>query len=436
MDQNLKIRTAFVFADGIFPLSQKEGTASPVFSEKIGGLTLFERIAHVSGKAGVERLLVSGLGAPEIKELKKKVFGNLHIKFLEGSPKAMEKEAEGEPGYFFISGDCVFDPGALRELGQKTGLLDRFDAVAAISRAAVSVPCPGLFLGNRVFLDVVLKMRESGGEGWTDVLRKLCEAEKLGYHDLGDNLLCHAGTKKALKEAEKRLYKSLVKKTDGFLASHINRRISLFITRFLVNTALTPNHITLMNLAIGLIGALFFAIGGYGPSLAGALVFQFSSITDGCDGEIARLKFMESRFGGWLDIFCDNLTHLAVFGGIAFGAYRVEPAFYLIYCGWLAVFGTLMSFLLVAFQLYRKESTKGPLFVSVMEDRAGMSKGAENILNLQDSLARRDFTYLLLIFALSGYSKYFLALTAIGSNIFWLLLVFPMINRRPATGNW
>ncbi|MBI5186111.1 MAG: CDP-alcohol phosphatidyltransferase family protein [Nitrospinae bacterium] len=466
MDQNTKIRTAVVLVDGICPFSQNEGIINPVFQKKIGGLTLFERIAHVSRKAGVERLLVSGWSEPEaVRLLQGKVFRDLEIKFLDSMPSAtgdafkdVEAEIQGESNFFFISGDCVFEPNTLKELNWKADLLCRFDAIAAISESGLSgdcplgleiqgdhvsrvfypretkndcVPCPGLFLGNRNFLDAVLKAQATERAGWLDALQKACEAKKLGLHDVGDSLLLYAGAKKALRDAEKKVYQRLIKKTDGFLAAHINRRISLFITKFLVKTSLTPNNVTLINLAIGLIGAVFFAVGGYGPALAGALVFQLSSITDGCDGEIARLKFLESRFGGWLDIFCDNLTHIAVFAGIAYGAYRIEPAPYLFYCGWLAVLGTLMSFLLVAFQLYRKESTKGPLFTSVMENRAGMGKGMENILNAQDSLARRDFTYLLLLFALLGYSKYFLALTAIGSNIFWMLLVFSWIKRPP-----
>lgn len=469
MDQNTKIRTAVVLADGICPLPQNEGAANPVFREKIGGVTLFERIAHVSRKAGVERLLVSGWSGPEAgRLLQGKVFGNLEIKFLDSMPsatgdafKAVEAET-GEDAYFFISGDCVLEPNTLKELSGKAGILGRFDAVTAISVSGLSggcplgleiqgdhvsrvlyprktkddcVPCPGLFLGNRKFLDAVLKAQAKKKAGWLDAFQKTCEAKKLNFHGIGNSLLMYGGDGKALREAEKKVYKRLIKKTDGFLAAHINRRISLFITKFLVKTPLTPNNVTLINLAIGLAGAMFFAAGGYAPSLAGALIFQFSSITDGCDGEIARLKFMESRLGGWLDIFCDNLTHIAVFAGIAYGAYRMEPAPYLVHCGWLAVLGTLMSFLLVAFQLYRKESTKGPLFTSVMENRAGLGKGMENILNAQDSLARRDFTYLLLLFALFGYSKYFLALTAIGSNIFWMLLVFSWITRKKIRAN-
>src|SRR2546426_3192414 len=35
------------------------------------------------------------------------------------------------------------------------------------------------------------------------------------------------------------------------------------------------------------------------------------SILDGCDGELARLKFQHSRWGAVLDFWCDNVVHVA-----------------------------------------------------------------------------------------------------------------------------
>ena len=37
------------------------------------------------------------------------------------------------------------------------------------------------------------------------------------------------------------------------------------------------------------------------------------SILDGCDGELARLKFQESRWGGILDFWGDNVVHSVIF---------------------------------------------------------------------------------------------------------------------------
>ena len=53
----------------------------------------------------------------------------------------------------------------------------------------------------------------------------------------------------------------------------------------------------------------------------GGLLFQFASILDGCDGEIAKLKFMESRLGEWVDTLADNTSYLVFFSAVIGGMY-------------------------------------------------------------------------------------------------------------------
>ena len=48
-------------------------------------------------------------------------------------------------------------------------------------------------------------------------------------------------------------------------------------------------------------------------------------IIDGCDGEVARLKFQESRFGYLFDVTTDNIVHVAIFIGLGVGLYRAAP---------------------------------------------------------------------------------------------------------------
>src|SRR5438046_831238 len=56
-----------------------------------------------------------------------------------------------------------------------------------------------------------------------------------------------------------------------------------------------------------------------GSQPVGALLCLTPSRLDGCDGELARLRFLESRRGAILDFWGDNLVHVAVFGCIAVG---------------------------------------------------------------------------------------------------------------------
>ncbi len=65
-------------------------------------------------------------------------------------------------------------------------------------------------------------------------------------------------------QAERRLMAALVKQTDGFMARHFARPISLWLSRRLARTAMTPNAMTMISLMIGLAAAPFFLTGHAG----------------------------------------------------------------------------------------------------------------------------------------------------------------------------
>ncbi|RLB74761.1 MAG: hypothetical protein DRH15_15125, partial [Deltaproteobacteria bacterium] len=119
----------------------------------------------------------------------------------------------------------------------------------------------------------------------------------------------------SLKKAEKALLFSLKKPTDGPVSRYINRPISLRITRSLVNTRMTANQISWLSFAVALAAACSYAVKGYGALIVGGILTQLSSILDGCDGEVARLKYQVSEFGGWFDAVLDRYADaLLLFG--------------------------------------------------------------------------------------------------------------------------
>ena len=54
----------------------------------------------------------------------------------------------------------------------------------------------------------------------------------------------------------------------------------------------------------------------------GAAIFQVFSIVDGCDGEIARARDLESKFGERLDSFCDFLASVLYVLALGWGLDR------------------------------------------------------------------------------------------------------------------
>ena len=100
------------------------------------------------------------------------------------------------------------------------------------------------------------------------------------------------------------------KPQDGFVSRFLNRPISSRITRLLVRVPLTPNAFTITIFVLPLIAGAFLQHGDYVSIVIGAAIFQVFSILDGCDGEIARAKNLESKFGERLDYFCDFMASL------------------------------------------------------------------------------------------------------------------------------
>lgn len=207
------------------------------------------------------------------------------------------------------------------------------------------------------------------------------------------------------------LLRSLIKDTEGFMSRHLERRISLALTRRLVGTRITPNAMTLVSLSIGLLGAPFFLSTVPLYQIVGSLLFLTHSVLDGCDGELARLKFQESPMGARLDFWGDNLVHVTVFGCMAMGWSLAGGSRWPLLLGALAITGTAASAYLVA-------------------QRDGGAAAAGPPGRLADAVANRDFIYLVLVLACFGLAHWFLIPVALGTPIFMMLVRWGTGRRR------
>src|SRR5688572_11259970 len=224
------------------------------------------------------------------------------------------------------------------------------------------------------------------------------------------------GGKADLESAERHLIRSLGKSTDGFMERHFERPVSRVLSRRLAKTAITPNQMTVISAGVGLAAAPFFLSPAPLWQTVGALVFLAHSILDSCDGELARLKFQESRWGGVLDFWGDNVVHAAIFGCMALGWARAIAADWPLALGASAVLGTLASASFVYWRVMRPKRGEGPLYVSVAKAQKS------RLVSMLDSLSRRDFIYLVLALSLFGKAAWFLTLAAVGAPIFLLMI--------------
>ena len=208
---------------------------------------------------------------------------------------------------------------------------------------------------------------------------------------------------------------------DSLITRWLSRTVSTRLTRLVIDTALTPNQVTLFSFLLGLLAAWRFFQGGYWPGVMGGALLVFSTWVDGVDGELARLKFMESKLGAKLDIYCDNIVHFVLFLAIGLGLAKTMDRELYALLGIIAAIGSLLSFFMLNALVTAGKSTDA-------NSSSEKSEKPKPTPNLAEKMANRDFIHLLFLLALFGRVDVFLWLTAIGVTIFTLYLVFLRIR--------
>ena len=236
---------------------------------------------------------------------------------------------------------------------------------------------------------------------------------------------------------ERKLDTWLVKPTDGLFA-RTNRRVSIPISRAIARFPITPNMVTLFTLGVSFLSGVFFAFGGYGNTVIGALLSVWASILDGCDGEVARLKFQVSKFGCWLETVCDYLYYLFIFAGMSLGLSRSRGTdAYLIWGGFLLL-GAIASFLVVGFARHYFTSSHPEQFLNVWQRKAERQKSNPLMYLARNTefIIRRCFLpYALLAFAVFNLIRFAFIASAVGANLVWIIALYSYwrVARPPHT---
>ena len=203
----------------------------------------------------------------------------------------------------------------------------------------------GAFLCKVPLFEALQEARVKGDTSLSGGVQRLIEKGKIRAVRIKGGVWIDIDTPYDLERAERVLLDGLRKEEDGFISYHINRPISRMITAWLVRTPLTPNGISLLGFALAALGGLLFAMGGYLGGLFGGVVTQFASIIDGCDGEVARLKFRASPHGGWMDTILDRYADGLIALGIIYGRWSASGQWEI----WLGGAISLLGFLLVSY---------------------------------------------------------------------------------------
>jgi phosphatidylglycerophosphate synthase len=99
----------------------------------------------------------------------------------------------------------------------------------------------------------------------------------------------------------------------------IYRPLAFLLVKLIYNSKITPDHLTLSAIIMGLAGAFFYAFGSQLTCYIGALFYIFFIILDCSDGQLARLKKNGTSIGRLLDGIADYIVVTAIYIGIAIG---------------------------------------------------------------------------------------------------------------------
>jgi len=113
--------------------------------------------------------------------------------------------------------------------------------------------------------------------------------------------------------------------------------VASFISYFFLKLKLTANTVTMINLLLGILALMIFAMNISELKIIGLLIFFSKQILDNVDGFIARVNKSSSGFGKNLDAICGHVYYHSIFFSLAFHNYYIFENVIFIYLGFLAL---------------------------------------------------------------------------------------------------
>jgi len=201
----------------------------------------------------------------------------------------------------------------------------------------------GIFLCSPAIFEALEESSDNADTSLSAGIKILAKQKKSRVFDIKGKYWIDVDDENAFKKAENILLANLKKVSDGPVSRYLNRPISIRISKYLLKKSITPNQISLFSFIFSMVGALFFFFGGYANLLIGGILAQIASIIDGCDGEIARLKFQTSEFGGWYDAVLDRYADAFLLFGLTYYVYFLGENLLYLFIGFLAIIGAFMN---------------------------------------------------------------------------------------------
>lgn len=355
------------------------GESKPLIS--ILGIPLIERVIRSAMEAGADDFyVITGYRGDRVRTFMEQLSRRLEIPITtivnadwekdNGFSVFKAREYLREP-FFLLMADHLFDPAIVRKLmafplgdGEivlgvdsdiRNPLIDMGDVTRVkteggkindIGKSLVSFDGfdSGVFLCTPAIFSALEQCKEKNGDTTlSGAVQTLAEVGRARAVDISGLFWIDVDDPPAFRRAENVLLDNLRNKpSDGLVSRYLNRPLSVRITRRLVSYRITPNQISLFSFLGSMLAAVLFALGGYSTLLLGGFMAQFASIIDGCDGEVARLKFQSSDFGGWFDAVLDRYADAFLLFGLTWHVYLNTATGLILWIGFFAIIGSFL----------------------------------------------------------------------------------------------
>ncbi len=408
-------------------------------SIEFGSLTQIKRLVITAQRAGIEHftIITEHIDSP--------------LKDLLANDKRIESSIEwvttGENidfkqvPYLLIQSNLLTTPDALSnfidydynedELAILADSLGDLWINATDDRVQEITPNGGRVVGAYIASGKLLKQYFSDLNSLKDMVSVAVKDGKATYREFsGKYWMRLSEDENTAKEAEDLIFNYVGKTATGWLSRNINSKFSLPTSRLLVRTPLTPNMISIGINIIGSLCGVFYALG---HPVIGALFMHIATILDRCDGEVARVKLMETKEGEWIDTISDQFTVLSFLIGAPLGYYLVSHSPIALIMGGITLF-IFIFFLVWSFYFLTRYTTSGSLVAYFKVDslvEPQKTSFLRKVIKIVRPMGRRNFYSIgLLVIAIVGGYPWVVGITTLAAILFFLHQLEDIIKLR------
>ncbi|MCK5013432.1 MAG: NTP transferase domain-containing protein [Candidatus Omnitrophica bacterium] len=346
------------------------------------GLPLIERTILTAQKCGFsEFCIVTGYNGPKVRDFLDKLAPRRNVKIKHVINEEWEKSnavsvlkakhAVGKENFLLVMADHLLDKEILQHLKSQpiknnkvilaadfttdlNPLIDIEDVTKVLVKKnrivdiGKNIPDynaydTGAFLCSTAIFPAIEKSITNNDSSLSGAIKVLAQEKQASVFDIQGRFWLDIDDEAAMKKAQQQLIKQLTKTSDGPVSKYLNRPISTIITKFLLKTNITPNQISFFSFLMAMVGAGLLFFGNTTCLIISGVLVQIASIVDGCDGEIARLKYQESDFGAWFDACLDRYADAFIFFGLSYYAFVTGAGTWGWVIGFLAMIGSFMN---------------------------------------------------------------------------------------------